>query len=117
MHYGTRFKWPLLIQSSLRSTQRPRLVRLISPINATVHDLLLIDSPKFHFVFDFGVNIEVYHLTIRGGNLGTYDGIDAIGTNYWVHVSPKARTVVPSSSEIDANHVIWQDNEVQTTCI
>ncbi|RAL68227.1 hypothetical protein DID88_008930 [Monilinia fructigena] len=64
---------------------RPRLLRLISPINASVHDLLLIDSPKFHFVFDFGENIEVYHLTIRGANLGSYDGIDAIGTNYWIH--------------------------------
>lgn len=61
------------------------MLRLISPINATVHDLLLIDSPKFHFIFDFGENIEVYHLTIRGANLGSYDGIDAIGTNYWVH--------------------------------
>lgn len=61
------------------------MLRLISPINATVHDLLLIDSPKFHFVFNFGVNIEVYHLTIRGANLGSYDGIDAIGYNYWVH--------------------------------
>ncbi|TGO10282.1 hypothetical protein BTUL_0139g00070 [Botrytis tulipae] len=68
-----------------RNTNRPRMLRLISPINATVHDLLLIDSPKFHFIFDFGENIEVYHLTIRGANLGSYDGIDAIGTNYWVH--------------------------------
>ncbi|KKY20690.1 putative endo-rhamnogalacturonase f [Phaeomoniella chlamydospora] len=67
------------------NTERPRVVRLISPINASIHDLLLIDSPKFHFVFDFGVNIEVYHLTIRGGNLGSYDGIDAIGTNYYIH--------------------------------
>ncbi|TGO80387.1 hypothetical protein BELL_0008g00230 [Botrytis elliptica] len=67
------------------NTNRPRMLRLISPINATIHDLLLIDSPKFHFIFDFGENIEVYHLTIRGANLGSYDGIDAIGTNYWVH--------------------------------
>ncbi|ESZ98095.1 endo-rhamnogalacturonase F [Sclerotinia borealis F-4128] len=67
------------------STNRPRMLRLISPINTTVHDLLLIDSPKFHFIFDFAENIEVYHLTIRGANLGSYDGIDAIGTNYWVH--------------------------------
>ncbi|KAJ8066220.1 hypothetical protein OCU04_005304 [Sclerotinia nivalis] len=67
------------------NTNRPRMLRLISPINATIHDLLLIDSPKFHFIFDFAENIEVYHLTIRGANLGSYDGIDAIGTNYWVH--------------------------------
>ncbi|KAJ5917236.1 CAZyme family GH28 [Penicillium verhagenii] len=41
--------------------------------------------PKFHIVLDFAVNVEVYHLTIRGANLGSYDGIDAIGTNYWIH--------------------------------
>jgi len=67
------------------STNRPRLVRLVSPINASIHDLFLIDSPKFHFVLDFAINVEVYHLTIRGGNLGSYDGIDAIGTNYYIH--------------------------------
>ncbi|KAF8862818.1 glycoside hydrolase family 28 protein [Acephala macrosclerotiorum] len=67
------------------NTSRPRMLRLISPINTTVHDLILVDSPKFHFVFDFAENIEVYHLTIRGANLGSYDGIDAIGTNYHVH--------------------------------
>jgi hypothetical protein len=67
------------------STNQPRLLRLISPINTAVHDLILIDSPKFHFVLDFGLNVEVYHLTIRGANLGSYDGIDAIGSNYHIH--------------------------------
>ncbi|KAK5131749.1 hypothetical protein LTR08_000580 [Meristemomyces frigidus] len=67
------------------NTQRPRLVRIVSPTNASFHDLILVDSPKFHFVFDVAMNIEVYHLTIRGANLGSYDGIDAIGENYWVH--------------------------------
>ena len=67
------------------STLRPRLIRLISPTNATVHDLILVDSPKFHIIFDFAVNLETYHLTIRGANLGSYDGVDAIGTNYWIH--------------------------------
>ncbi|KAL2875240.1 hypothetical protein SGCOL_009530 [Colletotrichum sp. CLE4] len=66
-------------------TFRPRLVRLISPINTAVHDLILVDSPKFHIVFDFAVNLEVYHLTIRGANLGSYDGVDVVGTNYWIH--------------------------------
>ncbi|KAI9041361.1 putative rhamnogalacturonase [Aspergillus affinis] len=70
---------------NLNNTDRPRLVRLISPINASVHDLILVDSPKFHIILDFAVNVEAYHLTIRGGNLGSYDGIDAIGTNYYIH--------------------------------
>jgi rhamnogalacturonan hydrolase len=75
------------ICSYLSSTDRPRLVRLISPTNASVHDLILVDSPKFHIVLDFAVNVEAYHLTIRGANLGSYDGIDAIGTNYYIHDS------------------------------
>ncbi|KAH6891513.1 glycoside hydrolase family 28 protein [Thelonectria olida] len=73
------------IYRNLANTFRPRLVRLISPINTTVHDLILVDSPKFHIVFDFAVNLEVYHLTIRGANLGSYDGVDVVGTNYWIH--------------------------------
>lgn len=71
--------------TNIPSTSRPRLVRIVSPTNASFHDLLLIDSPKFHFVLDFALNVEVYHLTIRGANLGSYDGIDAIGTNYYIH--------------------------------
>ncbi|KAF4905515.1 putative rhamnogalacturonase A [Colletotrichum viniferum] len=67
------------------NTFRPRLVRLISPINTSVHDLILVDSPKFHIVFDFAINLEAYHLTIRGANLGSYDGVDVVGTNYWIH--------------------------------
>ncbi|PWY67145.1 pectin lyase-like protein [Aspergillus heteromorphus CBS 117.55] len=70
---------------NLDNTDRPRLVRLISPTNASVHDLILVDSPKFHLVLDFAVNVEVYHITVRGANLGSYDGIDAIGTNYYIH--------------------------------
>ncbi|KAF4834847.1 Rhamnogalacturonase A [Colletotrichum tropicale] len=67
------------------NTFRPRLVRLVSPINTSVHDLILVDSPKFHIVFDFAVNLEAYHLTIRGANLGSYDGVDVVGTNYRIH--------------------------------
>ena len=36
-------------------------------------------------MFDFAVNLEAYHLTIRGANLGSYDGVDAIGYNYHIH--------------------------------
>jgi hypothetical protein len=72
-------------RADLESTNRPRMLRLISPVDTTIHDLLLIDSPKFHFVLDFARNVEVYHLTIRGANLGSFDGIDAIGTNYYIH--------------------------------
>ncbi|UDD55912.1 hypothetical protein AFCA_003497 [Aspergillus flavus] len=78
---------------NLNNTDRPRLVRLISPTNASVHDLILVDSPKFHIILDFAVNVEAYHLTIRGANLGSYDGIDAIGTNYYIHDNEVARNI------------------------
>nr|CEG04608.1 unnamed protein product [Fusarium clavum] len=73
------------IYRNLANTFRPRLIRIISPINTAVHDLILVDSPKFHIVFDFAENLEIYHLTIRGANLGSYDGVDVVGTYYWIH--------------------------------
>ncbi|WYZ46573.1 hypothetical protein EsH8_IX_000798 [Colletotrichum jinshuiense] len=88
---------------NLANTFRPRLVRLISPINTTVHDLILVDSPKFHIVFDFAVNLEVYHLTIRGANLGSYDGVDVVGTNYWIHDIEHARNI----SIIQGNNIAF----------
>lgn len=81
------------ISLTMHSTERPRLVRLISPTNATIHDLILVDSPKFHLVLDFVLNVEVYHLTIRGANLGSYDGIDAIGSNYYIHDNEVRRII------------------------
>ncbi|KAJ0373632.1 hypothetical protein COL26b_008101 [Colletotrichum chrysophilum] len=85
------------------NTFRPRLVRLISPINTSVHDLILVDSPKFHIVFDFAVNLEAYHLTIRGANLGSYDGVDVVGTNYWIHDIEHARNI----SIIQGNNIAF----------
>ena len=84
--------------TDVQLTNRPRLVRIVSPTNASIHDLLLIDSPKFHFVLDFATNVEVYHLTIRGANLGSYDGIDAIGTNYYIHDNEVSLAVMMKSS-------------------
>ncbi|KAJ5875740.1 uncharacterized protein N7473_013087 [Penicillium subrubescens] len=85
------------------NTERPRLVRLISPTNASVHDLILVDSPKFHIVLDFVLNVEVYHLTIRGANLGSYDGIDAIGTNYYIHDNEVRRLISGSLGDTVTN--------------
>ena len=67
------------------SPEHPRLVRIVSSVHSSFHDLILVDSPKLHFVFQCGINIELYHLTIRGANLGSYDGIYAVGENYWIH--------------------------------
>ncbi|KAJ0269909.1 hypothetical protein COL940_012080 [Colletotrichum noveboracense] len=69
------------------ASQLDGLITLAYGGNWTVdlHDLILVDSPKFHIVFDFAVNLEAYHLTIRGANLGSYDWVDVVGTNYWIH--------------------------------
>ena len=91
------------------STYRPRLVRLVSPTNASVHDLLLIDSPKFHIVLDFAVNVEAYHLTIRGANLGSYDGIDAIGENYWIHDNEVTNRDECVSVKSPSNHALVEN--------
>jgi rhamnogalacturonan hydrolase len=53
--------------------------------NWSVHDLIFVDSPEFHFVIDRSNRGEVYNLAIRGANIGGSDGIDVTGTNVWVH--------------------------------
>ncbi|RPD63561.1 rhamnogalacturonase [Lentinus tigrinus ALCF2SS1-6] len=63
----------------------PRLVRIITSTNWSIHDLILVDSPEFHLVIQEGSNGEVYNMAIRGTNLGGSDGIDVWGTNYWIH--------------------------------
>ncbi|KAI8290773.1 Rhamnogalacturonase A [Colletotrichum sp. SAR11_57] len=60
-------------------------------------------NPKFHIVFDFAVNLEAYHLTIRGANLGSYDGVDVVGTNYWIHDIEHARNI----SIIQGNNIAF----------
>ncbi|KAL5512388.1 hypothetical protein ACEPAG_3380 [Sanghuangporus baumii] len=63
----------------------PRLIRMVTSNNFSVHDLILVDSPEFHLVIQDGSNGEIYNMAIRGTNLGGSDGIDVWGTNYWIH--------------------------------
>ncbi|KAI1791435.1 rhamnogalacturonase [Ganoderma leucocontextum] len=63
----------------------PRLIRIVTSTNWSVHDLILVDSPEFHLVIQAGSNGEVYNMAIRGANLGGSDGIDVWGTNHWIH--------------------------------
>lgn len=81
---------------------RPRLVRMVTSNNWSMHDLILVDcelpcrrlhafrgfltspmliciAPEFHLVIQAGSNGEVYNMAIRGGNLGGSDGIDVWG--------------------------------------
>lgn len=63
----------------------PRILRLVTTTNFSVHDLALVDAPAFHFSMDTCTNGEVYNMAIRGRNLGGLDGIDIWSNNIWVH--------------------------------
>lgn len=67
------------------SISGPRLVRLTSVTDFSVHDIKLVDSPSFHMTLDTCENGEVYNILIRGGYEGGLDGIDVTATNTWVH--------------------------------
>ena len=66
--------------------QNARLLRFISITNLSVHNLILVDSPTFHLIFNTVSNLEAYYLTIRGPNIGGTDGIDLTCTdNCYIH--------------------------------
>lgn len=75
------------------SGQNARLFRFISCSNISFHDIILVDSPTFHLVFNDVSNMEAYHITIRGPNLGGTDGIDVICTDncYMHHIEVTVR--------------------------
>lgn len=63
----------------------PRILRLYKVSHFSVHDLILVDSPSFHFSMDTCSDGEVYNMAIRGGDSGGLDGIDVWSTNMWIH--------------------------------
>ncbi|KAG4440756.1 hypothetical protein IFR05_003743 [Cadophora sp. M221] len=68
------------------SGQNARLFRFINAKNIAFHDMILVDSPTFHLVFNSVSNMEAYHITVHGPNLGGTDGIDVICTeNCYMH--------------------------------
>jgi rhamnogalacturonan hydrolase len=69
-----------------KTSQNARLLRFISVSKVSVHDFLLVDSPTFHLVFNGVSDMETYHVTVRGANIGGTDGIDVIcDSNCHVH--------------------------------
>lgn len=68
------------------SGQNARLVRFMDSENISVHDIILVDSPTFHLIFQGVSNLEAYHITIRGPNIGGTDGIDlTCNDNCYIH--------------------------------
>lgn len=62
-----------------------RLLRVEKTNNFSVHDIILVDAPMFHFVLNTVTNGEAYNMAIRGGDWGGLDGVDVVGTNVWIH--------------------------------
>lgn len=62
-----------------------RLLRVEKTNNFSVHDIILVDAPMFHFVMNTVTNGEAYNMAIRGGDWGGLDGVDVVGTNVWIH--------------------------------
>jgi rhamnogalacturonan hydrolase len=58
------------------SSQNARLFRFIKSTYVSIHDIILVDSPTFHLMFNGVSNLEAYQITIRGPNRGGTDGID-----------------------------------------
>ncbi|KAI9363482.1 pectin lyase fold/virulence factor [Zopfochytrium polystomum] len=54
----------------------PRILRVVKVSGFSVHDLIFVDSPAFHVIFDNVSNGFVYNLIIRGHDEGGLDGID-----------------------------------------
>jgi rhamnogalacturonan hydrolase len=62
-----------------------RLLRVEKTNNFSVHDIILVDAPMFHFVVNICTNGEAFNMAIRGGDWGGQDSVDVTGTNIWVH--------------------------------
>lgn len=78
-----------------------RILRFYDITNFSIHDIILVDAPAFHFVMDTCDRGEVYNMLIRGGDKGGLDGIDVWSTNIWLHdimVTNKVRLVAIRSS-------------------
>ncbi|KAL9625816.1 MAG: hypothetical protein Q9160_000136 [Pyrenula sp. 1 TL-2023] len=58
--------------------QNARLMRFISSTDVSVHNLILVDSPTFHLVFNNVANLDMFYITVRGPDIGGTDGIDLI---------------------------------------
>ncbi|EPQ52649.1 Rhamnogalacturonase A [Gloeophyllum trabeum ATCC 11539] len=87
----------------------PRILRLYAVTSFSVHDIVLVDAPAFHFVMDTCTNGEVYNMAIRGGDHGGLDGVDVWGTNIWIHdveVTNKDECVTVKSP---ASHILVED--------
>lgn len=67
------------------SLDGPRILRMYEMQHFSVHDIILVDSPSFHFSMDTCDSGEVYNMAIRGGDSGGLDGIDVWSTNMWIH--------------------------------
>jgi rhamnogalacturonan hydrolase len=92
------------------SGQNARLFRFINCSNISFHDIILVDSPTFHLIFNDVSNMEAYHITIRGPNIGGTDGIDLICTdNCYLHDLEVTNRDECISVKSPSNNVLIED--------
>ncbi|KAK0113487.1 hypothetical protein ONS96_014351 [Cadophora gregata f. sp. sojae] len=92
------------------SGQNARLFRFINCKNIAIHDMIFVDSPTFHLVFNSVSNMEAYHLTVHGPNIGGTDGIDVICTdNCYMHDIEVTNRDECISVKSPSNNVLIED--------
>ncbi|KAG9245227.1 pectin lyase fold/virulence factor, partial [Calycina marina] len=69
------------------SGRNARLFRFITCMDIYFDDIILVDSPTFHLVFNDVANMRACHITIRGPNMGGTDGFDSIFDNNYLRHS------------------------------
>lgn len=90
--------------------QNARLLRFISVSNLSVHNVILIDSPVFHLIFNEVSNLDCYYITIRGADVGATDGIDLICTdNCHIHDFEVTNRDECVSVKTPSNNVLIED--------
>lgn len=48
-----------------KTGQNARLLRFIETTEVSVHNIILIDAPTFHLVFNDVANLDMYYITVR----------------------------------------------------
>lgn len=90
--------------------QNARLLRFYECSDLSVHNLILVDSPTFHLIFNEVSNLEAYYITIRGPDLGGTDGIDLQCTdNCYLHDFEVTNRDECVSVKAPSNNVLIED--------
>jgi rhamnogalacturonan hydrolase len=63
----------------------PNLVNVHNSKYFSIHDVIIVDAPRFYIFIDDISNAEIYNVIIVEGNSSGLDCIDVAGSNVYVH--------------------------------